>query len=112
MCVRAAYYIYKGCTDAQHTYTFFWSAEEILLLRREKIFPLRSRKNFSALKFSPRKDVCRSVGAPYICGCSDRPTSTWRPKIQPKQKIFRVNEQKSAVYLFYALEISIFAVQI
>ena len=74
MCVRAAYYIYKGCTDAQHTYTFFWSAEEILLLRREKTFPLRSRKISSALKFSPRKDVCRSVGATYICGCSDRPT--------------------------------------
>ena len=74
MCVCAAYYIYKGCTHAQHTYTFFWSAEEILLLRREKIFPLRSRKISSALKFPPRKDVCRSVGATYICSCSDRPT--------------------------------------
>ena len=48
----------KGCTYAQHTYTFYRSAEEILLLRREKIFPLRSRKKSSALKFSPRKDVC------------------------------------------------------
>ena len=47
----------KGCTDAQHTYTFYRSAEEILLLHREKIFPLRSSKNSSALKFSPRKDV-------------------------------------------------------
>ena len=32
MCVRAAYYIYKGCTSAQHTYTIYRSAEKILLL--------------------------------------------------------------------------------
>ena len=29
-----------------------------MLLHREKIFPLRSSKISSALKFSPRKDVC------------------------------------------------------
>ena len=37
---------------------FSGSAEEILLLRREKIFPPRSRKISSALEFPPRKDVC------------------------------------------------------
>ena len=48
VCVCAAFIYIVGCTHAQHTYTFFWSAEEIFLLHREKIFPLRSRKISSA----------------------------------------------------------------
>ena len=74
MCVRAAYYIYKGCTDAQHTYTFFWSAEEILLLRREKIFPLRSSKISSTLKFSRGKMFVGLSEHPiYVVAPTDRP---------------------------------------
>ena len=48
---------------AEHTYTFYWSAEEILLHRREKIFPLRSRKISSALNLCAAErclSVCRS----------------------------------------------------
>ena len=46
---------------------FFWSAEKILLLRGEKIFPPRSCKISSVLKFSPRKDVCLLLEPPiYI----------------------------------------------
>ena len=67
---------------------FFWSAEEIFLLRREKIFPLRSRKSSSVLKFRR--------GKMFVC--------CWKHiYIKCFQQQTRIRQQKKSVYYLFAV---------